>query len=53
MVSYSDTDRSKGLANKLWLHLPPPRQISTLQFTVALEGGASHLRRNFEIWGLM
>jgi hypothetical protein len=30
MVSYSDTDRPKGSANSLWLHLTPPRQISTL-----------------------
>src|ERR1700730_8990298 len=31
MVSTSDTDIPKGSVNSLWLHLTPPRQISTLR----------------------
>src|SRR5215471_13892857 len=41
MVRYSDTDGPKGSVNKLWLHLTPPRQISTLQLSCRVPGSGA------------
>jgi hypothetical protein len=51
MVRYSDTDIPKGSVNSLWLHLTPPRQISTLQLKSRHScSSSSFLLENLAVW---